>query len=105
MHSIAGIVQESGKKFWSTDDTGPFDFKIGLGKVIEAWDQGVATMQVRAGGATNATQPQRGSCVLHRPSRLCSLCSSARRPPSRLTTRAPTVTMVRLRRPVSGLVR
>jgi FKBP-type peptidyl-prolyl cis-trans isomerase len=34
--------------FWSTKDPGqkPFAFQIGLGKVIKAWDEGVATMKV-----------------------------------------------------------
>ena len=35
-------------EFWSTRDPGQtvFNFKIGLGQVIPAWDQGVLTMQV-----------------------------------------------------------
>ena len=33
--------------FWSTKDAGqkPFSFQLGLGRVIPAWDQGVATMK------------------------------------------------------------
>jgi len=34
--------------FWSTKDPGqkPFSFQIGMGRVIKAWDEGVATMQL-----------------------------------------------------------
>ena len=34
--------------FWSTKDPGqkPFSFQLGLGKVIKAWDEGVATMKL-----------------------------------------------------------
>ena len=34
--------------FWSTKDPGqkPFSFQLGLGRVIPAWDQGVATMKL-----------------------------------------------------------
>ncbi|KAK1368434.1 Peptidylprolyl isomerase [Heracleum sosnowskyi] len=36
------------QKFWSTKDRGqtPFSFKIGQGKVIKGWDEGVLGMQV-----------------------------------------------------------
>jgi FKBP-type peptidyl-prolyl cis-trans isomerase len=36
--------------FWSTKDAGqqPFEFVIGQGSVIKAWDEGVATMKVIA---------------------------------------------------------
>ena len=38
---------ENGSKFWSTKDTNqPFDFQVGLGKVIRGWDEGCADMQV-----------------------------------------------------------
>ena len=43
-----GIVQATGKKFWSTKDAGqkPFTFTIGLGQVIKGWDEGVMGMQL-----------------------------------------------------------
>ena len=52
-----GIVQESGKKFWSTKDEGqkPFSFNIGLGSVIPAWDQGCALMSVGECATITAT--------------------------------------------------
>ena len=36
------------EKFWSTKDAGqqPFTFQIGLGQVIQGWDQGVLTMKI-----------------------------------------------------------
>lgn len=48
-------MQSTGKKFWSTDDTGPFSFKIGRGEVIPAWDEGVATMQLGEAARITAT--------------------------------------------------
>ncbi len=42
-----GWVQSNGSKFDSSLDRGePFTFVIGVGQVIDGWDQGIATMQV-----------------------------------------------------------
>eukprot|EP00996_Jenningsia_fusiforme_P005653 NODE_6661_length_548_cov_47.891784_g6241_i0.p1 GENE.NODE_6661_length_548_cov_47.891784_g6241_i0~~NODE_6661_length_548_cov_47.891784_g6241_i0.p1 ORF type:complete len:117 (-),score=28.99 NODE_6661_length_548_cov_47.891784_g6241_i0:119-469(-) len=43
-----GVVQQTGKKFWSTKDPGqqPFTFTAGVGQVIKGWDQGCLGMQI-----------------------------------------------------------
>ena len=46
----------NGKKFDSSVDRGqPFKFKIGVGQVIQGWDQGVLSMKV--GGKRKITIP------------------------------------------------
>jgi peptidylprolyl isomerase len=44
--NCTGYVQETGKKFWSTADTGVFSFKVGMGQVIPAWDHGLQQMKL-----------------------------------------------------------
>eukprot|EP01064_Diplonema_japonicum_P037452 TRINITY_DN875_c2_g1_i1.p2 TRINITY_DN875_c2_g1~~TRINITY_DN875_c2_g1_i1.p2 ORF type:complete len:159 (+),score=36.89 TRINITY_DN875_c2_g1_i1:44-478(+) len=43
-----GIVQNTGKKFWSTKDKGqqPFSYTAGVGGVITGWDQGCLGMKI-----------------------------------------------------------
>ena len=43
-----GIVEQSGKKFWSTKDPGqqPFEYQAGVGGVITGWDQGCLGMKL-----------------------------------------------------------
>merc|ERR1719426_353690 len=43
-----GVVQQTGKKFWSTKDPGqqPFGYQAGVGGVITGWDQGCLGMKV-----------------------------------------------------------
>mmetsp|Transcript_1383 Transcript_1383/g.4159 ORF Transcript_1383/g.4159 Transcript_1383/m.4159 type:complete len:118 (-) Transcript_1383:219-572(-) len=43
-----GVVQETGKKFWSTKDPGqqPFTYQAGVGQVIKGWDMGCLDMRV-----------------------------------------------------------
>ncbi len=50
-------ILASGKKFWSTKDPGgePFEFVIGRGQVIRAWDEGVMTMKLGEHATLTAT--------------------------------------------------
>ena len=43
-----GVVEQTGKKFWSTKDPGqqPFEYDAGVGGVITGWDQGCLGMAV-----------------------------------------------------------
>jgi len=43
-----GVVQQTGKKFWSTKDPGqqPFEYQAGVGGVITGWDQGCLGMTI-----------------------------------------------------------
>merc|ERR1719261_946710 len=48
MVHATGVVQQTGKKFWSTKDPGqePFTYQAGVGGVITGWDQGALGMKV-----------------------------------------------------------
>ncbi len=50
------VTNNKGKKFDSSRDRGqPFGFKLGAGRVIQGWDEGVAGMRV--GGQRSLTIP------------------------------------------------
>merc|ERR1712161_142674 len=48
MGHATGVVQQTGKKFWSTKDPGqqPFTYQAGVGGVITGWDQGCLGMKI-----------------------------------------------------------
>ncbi|XP_064389393.1 uncharacterized protein LOC135337389 [Halichondria panicea] len=47
VHCTGSLAGKKPKKFWSTKDRGqsPFQFQVGLGKVIQGWDEGCMTMK------------------------------------------------------------
>ena len=50
---------ESGEKFDSSIERGPFQFTIGVGQVIKGWDEGIALMK-EGGEATLIIPPELG---------------------------------------------
>ena len=69
------MVQETGKKFWSTKDPGqqPFSYQAGVGQVIKGWDQGLLGMKLG----------EERQVARHTPSRCLSLSLSPSRSLSR----------------------
>jgi peptidylprolyl isomerase len=62
MHYTGWLYENGvkGKKFDSSVDRGqPFEFQIGMGKVIAGWDKGIATMKV-GGKRTLIIPPELG---------------------------------------------
>ena len=62
MHYTGWLYENGtkGKKFDSSVDRGdPFDFPIGMGRVIKGWDEGVSTMKV-GGKRTLIIPPELG---------------------------------------------
>lgn len=46
VHCTGYLATNPPKQFWTTRDSQPFSFKVGVGKVIRGWDEGVLQMQL-----------------------------------------------------------
>ena len=73
------MVQETGKKFWSTKDPGqqPFSYQAGVGQVIKGWDQGLLGMKL----GTHSTEeaPSRALALARAPTPVTPAVSAAAR--------------------------
>ena len=74
------MVQETGKKFWSTKDPGqqPFSYQAGVGQVIKGWDQGLLGMKLGEERQVARHTPTR--CLSLSPSPSLSLSRSLSHP-------------------------
>ena len=75
-----GVVEETGKKFWSTKDPGqqPFEYDAGIGGVITGWDQGCLGMKM--GEVRKLRIPAHEGCECCRDSNQLDTSTRAPRP-------------------------